>query len=108
MAEGRPPYSNIHPMRAIFMIPSRPPPKLTEPDDWPPAPAARDGSLRPVAGRQAVRGANYHGDPALAGAALPGLDRDHLHSGDHPVAADAARTDPVGHGRISAGADVRV
>jgi len=32
MAEGKPPYSNIHPMRAIFMIPSRPPPKLTEPD----------------------------------------------------------------------------
>ena len=26
MAEGEPPYSNIHPMRAIFMIPSRPPP----------------------------------------------------------------------------------
>jgi len=34
MAEGKPPYSNIHPMRAIFMIPSRPPPKLTEPDKW--------------------------------------------------------------------------
>ncbi|KAJ3033255.1 hypothetical protein HDV00_006545 [Rhizophlyctis rosea] len=28
MAEGRPPYHNIHPMRAIFMIPTRPPPKL--------------------------------------------------------------------------------
>jgi len=34
MAEQRPPYSNIHPMRAIFMIPSRPPPTLTEPDKW--------------------------------------------------------------------------
>jgi len=34
LAEGKPPYSNIHPMRAIFMIPSRPPPKLTEPDKW--------------------------------------------------------------------------
>jgi len=34
MAEGKPPYSNIHPMRAIFMIPSRPPPKLTETDKW--------------------------------------------------------------------------
>jgi serine/threonine protein kinase len=34
MAETRPPYSNIHPMRAIFMIPSRPPPKLTEPEQW--------------------------------------------------------------------------
>lgn len=28
MVEGKPPYSNIHPMRAIFMIPSKPPPKL--------------------------------------------------------------------------------
>lgn len=34
MAEGRPPYSNIHPMRAIFMIPSRAPPKLSEPSNW--------------------------------------------------------------------------
>jgi len=34
MAEGKPPYSNIHPMRAIFMIPSRPPPRLTEADKW--------------------------------------------------------------------------
>ncbi|KAJ3132725.1 Serine/threonine-protein kinase 4 [Physocladia obscura] len=30
MADGRPPYSDIHPMRAIFMIPSKPPPKLFE------------------------------------------------------------------------------
>jgi len=28
MAQKEPPFSNIHPMRAIFMIPSRPPPKL--------------------------------------------------------------------------------
>jgi len=34
IAEGKPPYSNIHPMRAIFMIPSRPPPKFTDPDKW--------------------------------------------------------------------------
>jgi serine/threonine protein kinase len=34
MAEGKPPYSNVHPMRAIFMIPSRPPPTLTEPAKW--------------------------------------------------------------------------
>jgi serine/threonine kinase 3 len=26
MAEGRPPYHNLHPMRAIFMIPANPPP----------------------------------------------------------------------------------
>jgi len=36
MAQGDPPYSNIHPMRAIFMIPSRPPPRLREPDKWSP------------------------------------------------------------------------
>jgi len=34
MAEGKPPYYNIHPMRAIFMIPTRPPPKLSDPDKW--------------------------------------------------------------------------
>lgn len=34
MAETKPPYWNIHPMRAIFMIPTRPPPKLTEPQKW--------------------------------------------------------------------------
>jgi len=34
IAEGKPPYSNIHPMRAIFMIPSRPPPKFSDPDKW--------------------------------------------------------------------------
>ena len=27
----------VHPMRAIFMIPSKPPPKLKEPDKWSPA-----------------------------------------------------------------------
>jgi serine/threonine kinase 3 len=34
LAEFEPPYSNIHPMRAIFMIPSRPPPKFHEPAKW--------------------------------------------------------------------------
>lgn len=34
MAEGKPPYANIHPMRAIFMIPSRPPPKLSKDTEW--------------------------------------------------------------------------
>mmetsp|Transcript_11258 Transcript_11258/g.45785 ORF Transcript_11258/g.45785 Transcript_11258/m.45785 type:complete len:441 (-) Transcript_11258:111-1433(-) len=34
MAEMKPPYSDMHPMRAIFHIPSRDPPKLSEPDIW--------------------------------------------------------------------------
>lgn len=34
MAEGKPPLSGIHPMRAIFQIPSRQPPTLTETEKW--------------------------------------------------------------------------
>eukprot|EP01095_Lingulamoeba_sp_RSL-Kostka_P011374 TRINITY_DN42_c2_g3_i1.p1 TRINITY_DN42_c2_g3~~TRINITY_DN42_c2_g3_i1.p1 ORF type:complete len:483 (+),score=190.62 TRINITY_DN42_c2_g3_i1:227-1675(+) len=34
MAEMRPPYSDMHPMRAIFHIPSRDPPTLTDPNQW--------------------------------------------------------------------------
>lgn len=34
MAEEEPPYANVHPMRAIFLIPSRDPPTLSEPDIW--------------------------------------------------------------------------
>lgn len=34
MAQGAPPYHNIHPMRAIFMIPSKPPPTLEEPTKY--------------------------------------------------------------------------
>ena len=34
MAEGKPPYGHIHPMRAIFMIPSNPPPSFRQPDKW--------------------------------------------------------------------------
>jgi len=34
MAEGKPPYYSIHPMRVIFMIPTRPPPTLQEPEKW--------------------------------------------------------------------------
>ena len=32
MAEGKPPYGDIHPMRALFMIPKKPPPSFPEPD----------------------------------------------------------------------------
>ena len=34
MAEGKPPHHEIHPMRAIFMIPSRDPPTLQTPNKW--------------------------------------------------------------------------
>uniref|UniRef100_A0A2R5LG33 non-specific serine/threonine protein kinase n=2 Tax=Ornithodoros turicata TaxID=34597 RepID=A0A2R5LG33_9ACAR len=36
MAEGKPPYGDIHPMRAIFMIPTKPPPSFRDPDHWSP------------------------------------------------------------------------
>lgn len=34
MAEGRPPYAEVHPMRAIFMIPTKPPPTLKQADKF--------------------------------------------------------------------------
>ncbi|XP_033121668.1 serine/threonine-protein kinase 3-like [Anneissia japonica] len=34
MAEGKPPYADIHPMRAIFMIPTKPPPAFRNPEKW--------------------------------------------------------------------------
>ena len=36
LAEGRPPYSDVHPMRAIFMISSNDPPTLTDETNWSP------------------------------------------------------------------------
>ena len=34
MAEGKPPYADIHPMRAIFMIPTKQPPSFRQADQW--------------------------------------------------------------------------
>lgn len=36
MAEGAPPHSNLNPLRAIFVIPSKPAPTLADPDNWSP------------------------------------------------------------------------
>lgn len=36
MAEGAPPHSNLNPLRAIFLIPSKPAPTLADPDQWSP------------------------------------------------------------------------
>lgn len=34
LAEGRPPHGSLHPMRAIFLIPTLPPPSLAETHRW--------------------------------------------------------------------------
>ena len=34
LADGEPPYANIHPMRAIFMIPNKDPPSVRDPTKW--------------------------------------------------------------------------
>lgn len=34
MAEMNPPLSDFHPMRALYLIPSSPPPTLTTPKKW--------------------------------------------------------------------------
>ncbi|KAJ5074863.1 sterile20-like kinase isoform b-related [Anaeramoeba ignava] len=34
MAEGKPPLLHIHPMRALFLISSQPPPMLKNPENW--------------------------------------------------------------------------
>lgn len=34
LADGEPPYANIHPMRAIFMIPNKDPPTVRDPTKW--------------------------------------------------------------------------
>ncbi|VDM00150.1 unnamed protein product [Schistocephalus solidus] len=36
MADGKPPLGEEHPMRALFMIPSQPSPRLRREDDWSP------------------------------------------------------------------------
>ncbi|XP_022688836.1 myosin-IIIb-like isoform X3 [Varroa jacobsoni] len=37
LAQGEPPLSHLHPMRALFQIPRNPPPRLKAPQEWSPA-----------------------------------------------------------------------
>src|SRR5258708_4353799 len=59
-----------------------------EPDDRPAASAARHGAVRARACGEAVRRAYDHGDPAMAGAAIVGARRHHLHPGADALAAE--------------------
>ncbi len=34
LAEGEPPYSSVHPIRAMFMIKNNPPQGLKNPENW--------------------------------------------------------------------------
>ena len=34
LAEGAPPLSELHPMRALLQIPRNPPPRLSRPEEW--------------------------------------------------------------------------
>ena len=34
LAEGEPPLSELHPMRALFQVPRNPPPSLARPENW--------------------------------------------------------------------------
>ncbi|GBG33804.1 Serine/threonine-protein kinase 4 [Hondaea fermentalgiana] len=36
MAEGEPPFTNLHPMRALFVIPKKPPATFKDPEQWSP------------------------------------------------------------------------
>lgn len=56
LALGVPPHSNVHPMRAIFLIPTQPSPTLPNPEKWSPAfheflriCLAKDPAARPTA-----------------------------------------------------------
>ncbi|CEO99960.1 non-specific serine/threonine protein kinase [Plasmodiophora brassicae] len=87
MALGAPPHSNVHPMRAIFLIPTKPPPTLPIPENWSPefndflaTCLAKDPEKRPSAAQLAAH-------PFVKGA--PGSGRailqDFVHENQHDI-----------------------
>src|ERR1700709_2698183 len=59
-----------------------------QPDDRVAASAARHGAVRARARGETLGRAYDDGDPAMAGAAVAGADRDHLHPGADALAAE--------------------
>ena len=75
-----------------------------QPDDRPAAPAAGHGAVRAGAGGKTLGRADHHGHPALARAALPGPDRDHLLPSADPLAAQGCGLRSACHSRFGTNA----
>src|SRR5690606_19985789 len=75
-------HPGAHPVAAGAEAGHRPDPLRPghdpEPDDRPAASATGHGAVRAGAGVEAVGRADHDGDPALAGAAVPGADHHHV------------------------------
>lgn len=98
LAEGQPPNSEMHPMRAIFLIPTRPPPKLQETDRY--VVATRPNlsrlacpALRPRGHRRPLRAFGYlhhHTDTPPAWMTLPATPADFSPPGGAPSSSPSS------------------